>query len=98
MKAPEKLLRDSNQYSSPKRCGRKISRASTRSDYPLFWRFANARTPAAFFPATVALASKLLKRGQSAADIARDMESLARRAGFSDFVAPVVHHLAGGAL
>lgn len=93
MKAPEKLLRDGNQYSSPNRRGRKISRASTRSDYPLFWRFACARTAADFYPSAIALARKLLRRRQDAADIASDMEFLARRAGLSCFVLPVVADL-----
>ncbi|AOK29869.1 hypothetical protein AQ611_10975 [Burkholderia singularis] len=59
----------------------------------MFWRFACARTAADFYPAAVALASKLLKRGQDAADIASDMEFLARRAGLSCFVLPVVADL-----
>lgn len=79
-------------HNMPKR-GRKPQRQSPRSDYPLFWRFACARTAATFYPAAVALASKLLKRGQDAADIASDMEFLARRAGFSCFVLPVVADL-----
>ncbi|WP_144025196.1 hypothetical protein [Burkholderia sp. HI2500] len=93
MKAPENLMRDGNNYSIPNRRGRQPSRVSPRSDYRLFWRFTCARTAADFYPAAVALASKLLKRGQDAADIAIDMEFLARRAGFSGFVLPVVADL-----
>lgn len=77
---------------------RLLSRTSSRSDYPLFWRFASARDAARFYPSAIALASKLLRRGQDPEAIAHDMEFLARRAGFSSFVRPVVHHLAGGAL
>jgi hypothetical protein len=77
--------------------GRKLSRTSPHSDYPLFWNLASARDAAHFYPAIVALASKLLKRGQAPENIAHDMAYLARHAGFSDFVAPVVHRLSGGA-
>lgn len=95
MKAPqEKILRDGSQYSTPNRRGRRISRASTRSDYPLFWRFACARTAKDFYPAAIALASKLLLRGQDPEIISHDMELLALRSGFANSVPIVVNDLA----
>lgn len=90
----EKTLCDGSQYSTPNRRGRRISRTPPRSDLPLFKRFVFSDDAAHFYPSAVALASKLLKRGQDPENIAHDMERMARHAGLSDFVAPVVNELA----
>jgi hypothetical protein len=94
MKAPEKLLRDGNKYSSPNQRGRKISRASTRSELKYFCRVAMARRYSDAMMAVFELSVRLLRRGQRPDDIAHDLAQLADHAGFGIVVAPIVNDLA----
>ncbi|WP_234745724.1 hypothetical protein [Burkholderia sp. WTPI3] len=93
MKAPEKLLRDGNHCSSPKR-GRKISRVSPRSELKYFCRVAMARRYSDAMTAVVDLSGRLLRRGQRPDDVAHDIALLADHGGFGRVVAIVVNDLA----
>lgn len=93
MKAPQEKLRDGRQYSSPNKCGRKISRVSPRSELPYFCRVNAARNLAQLASALYDLVPRLLRRGQAPQAIVHDLALLATTAGFAEAVMPLVHEI-----
>lgn len=87
----EKTLRNTVNYINTKSTH---NTKSPRSEYRFFHRLGFAHDAAHFYPALVELTTRLLSRGQPAAQISHDLSQLVRVSGFSHAVAPVVHELA----